>query len=264
MKRSRIKLRNRRKGGSELPAVALYLVFTLVVCCSPRYVKREGLQIDPALAVGIVNDYHRSIRTCRRIFQVSARKSLGEMRGEGILLYVQPGRYRIEVWDEMGNLVFHYIENEGEHELFLPAGSEEVFTVVDEIGIAGSNTGFSLDELKFSGLSAFFQDSEDEGVVAERTGPRKMTLIEMEAGSEKLLEFDPDTGVPLRFTVLKDGAKLREVVFKNSSEVDGVMRPASIKICDGVNATTVVLTVTQESVNGYVAESLFSLNRDIQ
>ncbi|MFQ6102833.1 MAG: hypothetical protein ACE5OP_00905 [Candidatus Glassbacteria bacterium] len=245
--------------GSRPWALSILLA-AIVANCSPRLISTDRAAGGSREAIRLINGYRESIRTCRRIFSIDARRKLGGIRGEGILLYVGPSLYRLEVWDEMGNLIFHYVENSDEHELLIPEGTEAVFAL-DENGDAMiSSTGFTLSELKSIGLSAFSFAEEEEDLSVGSDGDVLMSLVSESGHLQKQLSFDGESGIPTRFRVTADGKTLREASFGNMKDVQDITRPMRIEIVDHENSTRVKLLVQQELINESIPDSLFSLS----
>jgi len=212
---------------------------------------------------GKIISYHHAIHSCRRLFSFSAKRKLGSVRGEGILLYVKPDLYRLEVWDEMGNLLFHYIDNGEEYEYLSAEGSEEVFSIDEHGKEQDFGTGFTLDEIRSIGLCAF---DVDPGAGYMQNDRRVATLFLPSGGDstiEKRLVFESSSGMPSRFLVVGSGKTLREAVFENADMSNGIPRPQKVKIIDHLCSTTVTLTVIQENINAAIPEELFSLEANV-
>jgi outer membrane lipoprotein-sorting protein len=254
-------LRRRKREGNRLLILAAFLV--TAAGCSPEYVSRADQIMDPSAAVKMINDYHDSIKTCRRIFSFSARRKLGSVKGEGILLYIKPDLYRIEVWDEMGNLIFHYVTNGKDYELFIPEGGEELFFIDEDGQTTGSHAGFTIEELKGIGLSSFSVEGERKDLFTCDEGVRVVSVFPGDNDIEKEMVFDKDSGMPDRLVVTTNGKKRREASFNGVQKTNGISRPTRIKIVDHEHSTTITMKVNQEDINGVVTEDLFSLGGEI-
>jgi|GEM_PF-3987944 len=225
--------------------------------CSHGYVSAGG---GTAVIDGSASSYNQAIGSCRRIFSFVAKRRLGSIRGEGILLYVKPDFYRLEVWDDMGNLIFHYVENNEEFEIMSLDDYEDVFSMIDPDEEDNQGTGFTLEEIKSIGLCLFEVEGgaeyiQDDGIMVTTLLP-----LDRDTTIERRFTFEKSSGMPSRFLVVKNGKKLREAVFENVEKSSGISRPHKVKIIDHVLSTTVTLSVVQESINTAIPVELFSIN----
>jgi hypothetical protein len=185
---------------------------------------------------------------------------LGSIRGEGILLYVKPDFYRLEIWDEMGNLIFHYVENNKEFEILSQGDNEEVFSIIDPDEEDHTGTGFTLEEIKSIGLCSFEVEGGAEYIQNDGAMGMIVLPLDREKTVERRLYFEKSSGMPSRFLVVESGKKLREAIFENVEKSTGISRPHRVKIIDHVLSTTVTLSVVQESINTAIPDELFFID----
>jgi outer membrane lipoprotein-sorting protein len=240
--------------------IAVAITILALGGCAPRYAEREGTAGDAALVAERMRIYKAQITSCRRIFSFTARRGPAAARGEGIFLYADPGLYRLDVWDNMGNLLIHYVENSEDHELFVREG-ETVLPVSEDVSASDGESGFTIGELKMLGLGAVLPPENPLRVEWEHDDP-VVRYDELDEGVQKRLRIAPESGMLSRYTVTADGSEARRASFSRVKTSGGIPRATRIDMVDNERSVHIVLDVSQESLNAAIPESLFVTSSD--
>jgi outer membrane lipoprotein-sorting protein len=223
--------------------------------CAPRYSGKGEIMGDVSLVVEKMKNYRESLTSCRRVFSFKARRGIAHMRGEGLFLYEAPGHYRLDVWDNMGNLMIHYVENGVDRELFV-TGSEDIFALSSNEEESGEGGGFTIDELKALGLGAFVPPEQPLRTKWER-GELVVSYPGEAQAVQKHISIVPESGMPSRYEVTVGEREARRASLSGVRSVNGIPRSTKIEMVDHEHSLDVVLEIAQESLNAAIPESLF-------
>lgn len=241
-------------GGNSRLVLALSLL--ALGCCAPRYSRVEESSLDPSIVMEKMKSYRDHIKSCRRIFSLEAKRGIARARGEGLFLFAEPGLYRLDVWDAMGNLLVHYVEDGTRRELVV-TGGEELLPLFKSSEDSVQSGGFTIEEMKCLGLGAFSPPLDARVSARGRSGVVVKYPGEAE-GVERRLHLFAGSGMPSRYEVTIQGEELRRADLSRVRTVSGIPRATRIEMVDHESSFRVELEIAQETLNEAIPESLFS------